>query len=60
MSVGNVISALSERNKSVSYITDSQDPGAIKKAEAIRFLVNLEGFEVDRERLEKKFAAVVS
>ncbi|MDR3301838.1 MAG: flagellar biosynthesis protein FlhF [Spirochaetaceae bacterium] len=56
MSVGNVISALAERGKSVSYIADGQDPGAIKKAEVIRFLVNLEGFEVDRARLDKKFA----
>jgi flagellar biosynthesis protein FlhF len=56
---GNVISALCEKGKSVSYITFGQEstPKTIMKADVIRLLINLEGFDVDRDRLEKKFAA---
>ncbi|MDR2468733.1 MAG: flagellar biosynthesis protein FlhF [Spirochaetaceae bacterium] len=55
--VGNVISALAERRKSVSFITDGQESThrTIQKADVIRFLINLEGFDVDRNRLEKRF-----
>ncbi|MDR2481620.1 MAG: flagellar biosynthesis protein FlhF [Spirochaetaceae bacterium] len=55
--VGNVISALVERGKSVSYITNGQESThqTIKKANIIRFLINLEGFDVDRNRLEQHF-----
>jgi len=54
--IGSVISALAEKRKSVSYITDGQEvPVDIRKASVIRFLTNLEGFKVDREKLEKRF-----
>ena len=54
--IGNVISALAEKGKSVSYITDGQKvPDDIKKASVVRFLVNLDGFKVNREKLEKRF-----
>ena len=54
--IGNIISALAERGKSVSYITDGQKvPDDIKKASVIRFLINLEGFKVDRDKMEKRF-----
>jgi flagellar biosynthesis protein FlhF len=54
--IGNVISALAERKKPVSYITDGQKvPNDIKKASVIRFLVNLEEFKVDRDTIEKRF-----
>ncbi|MDR2864171.1 MAG: flagellar biosynthesis protein FlhF [Spirochaetaceae bacterium] len=58
MRAGNIISALAERGKSISYITCGQEstPKTIKKAAVTRFLINLEGFEVDRARLEKRFA----
>jgi flagellar biosynthesis protein FlhF len=58
--VGNVISALAERGKCVSFITDGQQstPQTIKRAHPLHFLMNLAGFEVDRERLEKHFSAV--
>jgi flagellar biosynthesis protein FlhF len=54
---GNVISALAERGKSVSYITDGQEstPHTMHKANVIRLLINLEGFDVDRRRLEEYF-----
>ena len=54
--IGNVISALAEKKKSVSYITDGQKvPNDIKKASVVRFLINLDGFKVDREKIENRF-----
>jgi len=54
--IGNLISALAEKKKSVSFITDGQTvPVDIKRASVIRFLVNLDGFKVNREKLEKLF-----
>jgi flagellar biosynthesis protein FlhF len=54
---GNVISALAEKGKRISYITDGQEstPKTLQKADVIRFLINLEGFETDRARLERRF-----
>jgi len=57
--VGNVISALAERGKPISYITDGQSvPKDIKKASVVRFLINLDEFRIDREEVEKRFPAV--
>jgi len=54
--IGNVISALAERKKSISYITDGQKvPNDIKKASVVRFLINLDGFKVDRDKIEESF-----
>ena len=54
--IGNVISALAEKRKSVSYITDGQRvPHDIKKATVVRFLINLDGFKVDRDKIENRF-----
>jgi flagellar biosynthesis protein FlhF len=56
--VGNIISALAERGKPLSYITDGQIvPKDIKKASVVRFLINLEEFRIDREEIEKRFPA---
>lgn len=53
---GNVISALSEKNKSISYITNGQRVGqCIEKANPIEFLIRLADFEVDRIHIEDKF-----
>jgi flagellar biosynthesis protein FlhF len=53
---GNVIGVLSEKAKPVSYITDGQKvPTDIKKASVIQFLINLEGFKVNRIKLEERF-----
>ena len=53
---GNVIGALSEKGKSVSYITNGQKvPTDIRKASVIQFLLKLEGFKVNRVKLEEKF-----
>ncbi len=54
--VGNVVSALTERGKCVSYITDGQRvPQDIARASVVRFLINLEGFRVDRRRVDERF-----
>ena len=56
--VGNFISALAERGKPVSYITDGQIvPKDIRKANVVQFLINLDEFRVDREEIEKRFHA---
>ncbi|MDR2633480.1 MAG: flagellar biosynthesis protein FlhF [Treponema sp.] len=54
--MGNVISVLSDMGKSVSYITDGQKvPSNIQKATVVRFLINLEGFQVNRAKIERLF-----
>ena len=54
--IGNVISALAEKNKPVSYLTDGQDiPVYIKKASVINLLMYLDGFNVNFEKMEKRF-----
>ena len=53
---GNVIGALSEKGKSISYITNGQKvPTDIRKASVVQFLINLEGFRVNRIKLEERF-----
>jgi len=53
---GNVIGSLAEKGKSVSYITNGQKvPTDIQKASVVQFLINLEGFRVNRIKLEEKF-----
>jgi flagellar biosynthesis protein FlhF len=56
--VGNVISALWEKGKPLSYITDGQKvPSDIHRAGVVRLLLNLEGFTVNREKIEARFPA---
>ena len=53
---GNVIGMLAENGKSVSYITNGQKvPTDIRKASVVQFLINLEGFRVNRMKIEEKF-----
>jgi len=55
-SYGNIISALAERRKSISFITNGQAvPVDIRRATVVRFLINLDGFKVDRDKIEKRF-----
>ncbi|GHV11000.1 flagellar biosynthesis protein FlhF [Spirochaetia bacterium] len=54
--IGNVISALAEKGKSVSYITDGQTvPSDIQRADVVHFLTNLAEFKVNRQKIEEKF-----
>ncbi|MCL2759009.1 MAG: flagellar biosynthesis protein FlhF [Treponema sp.] len=53
---GNIISALAEKRKCISYITDGQTvPVDIRRASVVRFLINLDGFKVNREKIEERF-----
>jgi len=54
--IGNIISVAAQKKKSISYITDGQTvPVDIKRASVVHFLVNLDGFKVNREKIEKRF-----
>jgi flagellar biosynthesis protein FlhF len=56
--IGNVISALWEKGKTLAYITDGQKvPSDLHRATALRFLLNLEDFRINRELMEKRFPA---
>ncbi|MGP1457800.1 MAG: GTP-binding protein [Treponema sp.] len=55
---GNVISVLSERHKSVSYLTDGQNVAkTLSRANVVDFLIRLENFKIDRIHIEDKFGA---
>ncbi len=59
--IGNVVSALVEKGKAVSYITDGQRvPQDISRASVVRFLMNLEGFRIDRRRVDERFPQELS
>ncbi|MBN1835405.1 MAG: flagellar biosynthesis protein FlhF [Spirochaetales bacterium] len=56
--IGNMLSVLSALNKPISFIADGQSvPQDIEKASVVRLLMNLEGLQPNRERLEKLFGA---
>jgi flagellar biosynthesis protein FlhF len=58
MHVGNIVSALKERGRSVSFLTTGQRvPVDIERATVMRFLLSLEGFRVDRLAMDKRFPA---
>ena len=55
-SVGNVISALADARKPVSYLCNGQVvPQDIAPASTLRLLLNLDGFRLDRPMLEQEF-----
>ncbi|MDP3178412.1 MAG: flagellar biosynthesis protein FlhF, partial [Spirochaetaceae bacterium] len=59
--VGNAVSALAERRKSLSYLTNGQRvPQDIERARATRLLMSLEGFAVDRSRLERRYCEAIA
>ena len=54
--IGNIISVLAASRKPISYIADGQSvPQDIEQASILRLLMNLDGFHINRERLEKRF-----
>jgi flagellar biosynthesis protein FlhF len=55
--LGNVLSAFVTTGKSLAYFTDGQPstPKYIQRAGVLRLLANLDGFTLDRERLEAYF-----
>ncbi|MDR2210286.1 MAG: flagellar biosynthesis protein FlhF [Spirochaetaceae bacterium] len=58
---GNVISALAEEGKSISFITTGQTvPPDIERASVLSLLRNLEGFTVDTDVLAERFGAYLN
>ncbi len=56
MRIGNVISCLARHRKPVAYLCDGQGvPQDLEEATVVRLLMNMEGFRIDREALEKRF-----
>jgi flagellar biosynthesis protein FlhF len=56
MRIGNIISCLSRHRKPIAWLCDGQGvPQDIEEAGVVRLLMNMEGFHVDREALEKRF-----
>jgi flagellar biosynthesis protein FlhF len=56
--IGNIVSVLAEKRKPVSYVTDGQRvPQDIQRASALPLLLRLEGFRVNRQKLEERFPA---
>jgi flagellar biosynthesis protein FlhF len=59
MRIGNVVSCLDKHRKSVAYLCDGQGvPQDLEEATVTRLLMNMEGFRIDREALEKKFGNI--
>ncbi|MAG13897.1 MAG: flagellar biosynthesis protein FlhF [Spirochaetales bacterium] len=56
MHIGNIISALAEKNRPIAFITDGQVvPQDIEKASVTSMLMHLDGFRVDQERISRVF-----
>jgi flagellar biosynthesis protein FlhF len=56
--IGNIISVLAEKGKPVSYITNGQTvPTDIQRASVADFLYNLDGFQINRQKIEGRFSA---
>ncbi len=54
--IGNIISVLAKKRRSITYISDGQSvPQDLEDASVIRFLMNLDGFRVNREYLETRY-----
>jgi len=55
--IGNLISVLDEKNKSIAYLTTGQSvPSDIEEASVVKMLLMLSGFKIDREHIEEKFS----
>jgi flagellar biosynthesis protein FlhF len=54
--VGNIVSALHEKQKPIAYVTDGQVvPQDISRATVTELLMHLDGFRVDQERISRVF-----
>ncbi len=57
MRIGTILSCLAREGIPVSYLCDGQGvPQDLEEATVVRLLMNMEGFRIDREALEQKFA----
>jgi len=56
MRIGNIISSLASHRKPIAYLCDGQGvPQDLEEATTVRLLMNMEGFRISREALEKRF-----
>ncbi|MBN2811785.1 MAG: flagellar biosynthesis protein FlhF [Spirochaetales bacterium] len=54
--VGNILSVVQERGKPVAYVTTGQRvPQDFEQASVVRFLTNLDGFRINRSKIEELF-----
>ena len=57
MRIGNVLSCLARQRTPIAYLCDGQGvPQDLEEATPVRLLMNMEGFRIDREALEKRFS----
>jgi flagellar biosynthesis protein FlhF len=57
--IGNLISVVSQKQKPIAFITDGQRvPQDIERATKLKLLLNLDGFRINRDRLEAKLTEV--
>lgn len=55
--IGNLISVLEEKNKSIAYLTTGQSvPSDIEVASVVKLLLLLNGLKINREHIEEKFS----
>ena len=55
--IGGLVSVVAKRRKPVSFITDGQKvPQDIEPATVVRLMLNLEGFRVNRDYLERTYS----
>jgi flagellar biosynthesis protein FlhF len=58
MRIGNILSCLARQRTPIAYLCDGQGvPQDLEEASPVRLLMNMEGFRIDREELEKRFGA---
>jgi flagellar biosynthesis protein FlhF len=61
MRIGNIVSSLARHRKPVAYLCDGQGvPQDLEEASVVRLLMNMEGFRIDREEIEKRFSHIES
>ncbi|HET6485405.1 MAG TPA: flagellar biosynthesis protein FlhF [Spirochaetia bacterium] len=57
MRIGNIVSCLTRHRKSIAYLCDGQGvPQDLEEASVVRLLMNMDGFRIDRDTMERRFA----
>ncbi len=56
MTANKIKKTVSEKQKPISFVTDGQGvPQDISRASVMKLLMNLDGFRINRDRLEARF-----
>ncbi len=57
MRIGNILSCLTRHRKPIAYLCDGQGvPQDLEEATVVRLLMNMDGFRIDRDTMERRFA----